>query len=169
MWAPLLVVLVGCAPEVGSEGWCDKMTETPQNEWSPKDAASFLKSCDMKKLYSGHETGNPSARIGKAEPLPGEKIRNARVMMENLRNALDMFRLDVGRYPTSEEGLAALKRGPSTAARWSGPYLRDELPTDPWGRPFLYRSQDDTYTIGSYGEDGREGGAGPAADIQIDG
>jgi general secretion pathway protein G len=70
--------------------------------------------------------------IGQSEKA---KPKVARTQMENLRNALDMFQLDVGRYPTTQEGLEALRVRPSSAARWSGPYLRDDLPNDPWGVP----------------------------------
>jgi general secretion pathway protein G len=89
--------------------------------------------------------------IGQSEKA---KPKAARVQLENLRNALDMFQLDVGRYPTSEEGLEALRSRPNSAPRWAGPYLRDELPIDPWGRAYVYRSPGEgggTYDIGSSG------------------
>ena len=88
------------------------------------------------------------------------------------RNALDMFQLDVGRYPTTEEGLQALRQRPSSAGRWSGPYLRDEVPVDPWGRPDVYRSPGEggaNFDLGSYGADGRSGGDGNNADIGVSG
>ena len=107
--------------------------------------------------------------IGQSEKA---KPKAARVQLENLRNALDMFQLDVGRYPTSEEGLEALRQRPNSAPRWAGPYLRDELPIDPWGRPYVYRNPGEgggNYDIGSYGADGRSGGAENNADIVISG
>jgi general secretion pathway protein G len=107
--------------------------------------------------------------IGQSEKA---KPKAARVQVENLRNALDMFQLDVGRYPTSEEGLQALRQRPNSAPRWAGPYLRDDLPNDPWGRPYVYRSPGEgggNYDIGSYGADGRSGGDENNADIVISG
>lgn len=107
--------------------------------------------------------------IGQSEKA---KPKAARVQLENLRNALDMFQLDVGRYPTTEEGLEALRGRPNSAPRWAGPYLRDELPIDPWGRPYVYRSPGEgggNYDIGSYGADGRAGGGENNADIVISG
>jgi len=107
--------------------------------------------------------------IGQSEKA---KPKAARVQLENLRNALDMFQLDVGRYPTSEEGLQALRSRPNSAPRWAGPYLRDEIPNDPWGRPYVYRNPGEgggNYDIGSYGADGRSGGEENNADIVISG
>jgi general secretion pathway protein G len=107
--------------------------------------------------------------IGQSEKA---KPKAARVQIEQLRNALDMFQLDVGRYPTTEEGLQALRQRPSSASRWSGPYLRDEVPVDPWGRPYVYRSPGEggaNFDLGSYGADGRSGGDGNNADIGVSG
>jgi general secretion pathway protein G len=107
--------------------------------------------------------------IGQSEKA---KPKAARVQIEQLRNALDMFQLDVGRYPTTEEGLQALRQRPSSAGRWSGPYLRDEVPVDPWGRPYVYRSPGEggaNFDLGSYGADGRSGGDGNNADIGVSG
>jgi general secretion pathway protein G len=104
--------------------------------------------------------------IGQSEKA---KPKVARTQMENLRNALDMFQLDVGRYPTTQEGLEALRVRPSSAARWSGPYLRDDLPNDPWGSPYQYRSEGGSYEILSFGADGRSGGEGNDADVSVSG
>ena len=107
--------------------------------------------------------------IGQSEKA---KPKAARVQLENLRNALDMFQLDVGRYPTTEEGLESLRVRPNSAPRWAGPYLRDEIPVDPWSRPYVYRSPGEgggNYDIGSYGADGRAGGDQLNADIVISG
>lgn len=100
------------------------------------------------------------------------KPKTARIQLENLRNSLDMFQLDVGRYPTTNEGLEALRNRPGSVPRWSGPYLRDELPLDPWGNSYFYRSPGEGgsgYDIGSYGADGRAGGGDSGADIIISG
>jgi len=107
--------------------------------------------------------------IGQSEKA---KPKTARVQLENLRNALDMFQLDVGRYPSTQESLEALRMRPNSAPRWAGPYLRDELPLDPWGNPYFYRSPGEGgsgYDVGSYGSDGRSGGAETGADIVVSG
>lgn len=96
----------------------------------------------------------------------------AKTQMEMLGAALDAYRLDNGRYPTTEQGLAALWQAPASeprAANWRGPYLRKQVPTDPWGTPYVYRvpgAQSGTaYDLLSYGADGKPGGDGEAADI----
>jgi len=96
----------------------------------------------------------------------------ARAQIEMLGAALDAYRLDNARYPTTEQGLAALWQAPSAEPRpvnWRGPYLRKAVPMDPWGAPYLYRSpgtQSGTgYDLLSYGADGKAGGDGEAADI----
>ena len=97
----------------------------------------------------------------------------ARAQVEMLGSALDAFRLDNDVYPTTEQGLEALRREPLGEPRprdWRGPYLRKDVPTDPWGRPYLYRSPSAAdawgYELASYGRDGREGGSGEDADIR---
>jgi general secretion pathway protein G len=73
--------------------------------------------------------------------LGGARSSVARQSIERIVAILDLYRLDAGRYPTSEEGLQALVQRPSGAAAWNGPYLRGEgLPVDPWNRPYEYRS-----------------------------
>ena len=96
----------------------------------------------------------------------------ARSQIEMLGAALDAHRLDVGRYPTTAEGLAILRDAPSDptlATRWQGPYLRKALPLDPWGGPYVYRSPGEENPLGydlvSYGSDREAGGEGDAADI----
>ena len=90
----------------------------------------------------------------------------ATAQIENLAAALDMFRFDVGRYPTTQEGLQALRQRPAGLERWNGPYLKKEVPRDPWGNAYFYRSldQNETYEIISYGADGMAGGSGENAD-----
>lgn len=78
----------------------------------------------------------------------------------NISVALDLFELDNGRYPTTEEGLSSLRTKPASAINWKGPYLKRE-PQDPWGSPYMYRSPGDynpDYDLYSYGPDGKEGG-----------
>jgi general secretion pathway protein G len=94
------------------------------------------------------------------------KLKAAKAQVEMFGTALDTFRLDVGRYPTSEEGLKALREKPSGAERWDGPYLPKEIPSDPWGRPYVYQSPGNhgEYDLLSYGADGVEGGEGENQD-----
>lgn len=91
----------------------------------------------------------------------------AKAQIELFGTALDTFRLDVGRYPTSQEGMAALMQKPGGVDRWDGPYLRKDLPPDPWGTPYVYKSPGDhgVYDIISYGADGAPGGDGNNRDI----
>lgn len=91
----------------------------------------------------------------------------ARAQVELLGTALDTFRLDTGRYPTSQEGLEALRTAPAGLGGWDGPYLRKSVPADPWGRPYVYRSPGEhgDYDLLSLGEDGSPGGEGDAADV----
>lgn len=104
------------------------------------------------------------SQVGKTEQAV------AKSQIEAYRRALGAYRLDVGGFPTTEEGLDALLRKPASAIRWNGPYLEKAVPPDPWGRPYQYRSpgaQGD-FDIVSYGKDGQPGGAGDAADITND-
>ena len=91
----------------------------------------------------------------------------AKSQIAELESTLDVFRLDVGRYPMSEEGLQALNTRPGNLEKWDGPYLRKALPLDPWGHPYLYRfpGQHGDYDLLSLGADGQEGGEGEATDI----
>ena len=90
----------------------------------------------------------------------------AKAQIELLGQALDQYRLDVGRYPTTQEGLNALNVNPG-ADRWQGPYLKKELPQDPWGRSYLYQypGNHGEYDLYSLGLDGAPGGEGEDADI----
>ncbi len=80
----------------------------------------------------------------------------------HLSTALDLFELGVGRFPTTQEGLAALRTAPSGATGWKGPYLKRDVPKDPWGKKYAYRSPGqhnrEDYDLFSYGPDGVEGG-----------
>jgi general secretion pathway protein G len=95
------------------------------------------------------------------------KQKAAKAQIELFGTALDALRLDVGRYPTTEEGLGALRAKPSGMDQWKGPYLPKELPVDPWGRPYIYKcpGEHEEYDILSYGLDGTEGGDGENQDI----
>ena len=91
----------------------------------------------------------------------------ARAQIEQLGKALDTYRLDVGTYPSTEQGLQALVVKPDGVDRWQGPYLVKGVPPDPWGRPYRYKMPGDhgDYDMTSYGLDGQPGGTGEAADV----
>jgi len=101
------------------------------------------------------------AQIGKSE------VKTARAQIDALGKALDQFRLDVGRYPTSEEGLAALNERPAGDTRWTGPYLKKGVPPDPWGSQYVYRAPGEhgEYDLLSHGKDRQPGGTGEAEDL----
>ena len=91
----------------------------------------------------------------------------ARAQIEQLGKALDTYRLDVGVYPTSDQGLNALVAKPDGVDRWQGPYLQKQVPGDPWGRAYKYKSPGDhsDYDLYSYGSDNAPGGVGEAQDV----
>lgn len=94
--------------------------------------------------------------------LSESKVKTAQIQMENLASALDLFYLDAGRYPSTEEGLGALAVRPAGVSSWNGPYLKTAgVPKDPWGHNYLYRApgQNGPYDVGSLGPEGREGGS----------
>jgi general secretion pathway protein G len=103
-------------------------------------------------LLAGYVAPRYFSQVGKSE------IQVARAQIESFEKALDQFRLDKRRYPSTEEGLQAIQ-----------PYLRKGLPNDPWGRPYVYRTpgQSGEFQILSYGRDGKAGGAGDDADIGL--
>ncbi|AWM02452.1 type II secretion system major pseudopilin GspG [Bradyrhizobium amphicarpaeae] len=99
--------------------------------------------------------------------LSESKAKAAKIQIESFSSALDLYFLDLGRYPTSNEGLSALTRNTNQAG-WNGPYLRGGVvPNDPWGHIYVYRAPAASapYEIISLGSDGQEGGGGTAADI----
>jgi general secretion pathway protein G len=101
--------------------------------------------------------------------LSGAKVRAAHVQIESFKNAIDLFVLDVGRYPTTAEGLAILVTHPANVASWNGPYLKSgAVPRDPWNNAYVYRSPGQNgrkFEIVSFGSDGHDGGTDSAADI----
>jgi general secretion pathway protein G len=100
--------------------------------------------------------------------LGGAKSKTATVQIADLEKALELFKLDVGRFPTSEEGLNALvAQPPSASVGWAGPYLKGSVPADPWGRAYQYRlNADGSVEIVSLGADGTAGGEGENADLR---
>ena len=97
------------------------------------------------------------------------KVGAAKADLSTLAGALRNFRLDNDRYPTTEEGLNALRTAPNGTNSWKGPYLEKDVPNDPWTNPYDYRfpgsSGQDSFALRSFGSDGVEGGAGDAADL----
>lgn len=100
-------------------------------------------------------------QLGKSE------VKTARAQIDSLGKALDQYRLDMGHYPSTEQGLAALWTKPADEPKWAGPYLSKEPPKDPWGREYIYRcpGQHGDYDLSSLGKDGREGGTAEDEDI----
>ena len=100
--------------------------------------------------------------------LGGAKSKTAGVQIADLDKSLELFKLDVGRYPTTEEGLDALVKRPGAVNGWNGPYIKGELPRDPWGNAYRYASPgaNGGIDIISLGSDGAPGGEGEAADVR---
>ena len=101
--------------------------------------------------------------------LTQSKVKTAKIQIESLSAALDLYYLDNSRYPTQSEGLVALVQKPGSAGFWNGPYLKTgAVPLDPWGHPYLYKIPGDrsAYEIASYGVAGEAGGADPASLIK---
>jgi general secretion pathway protein G len=101
------------------------------------------------------------AQVGRSEQAA------ARAQIQSFSRALASYRLDVGSFPNSEEGLAALVNRPANATKWNGPYLEKAVPLDPWGHAYIYRApgSNGDYEVVSYGKDGQPSGTGDAADI----
>lgn len=102
--------------------------------------------------------------------LDSSKIKAARTQIEMLGAAMDTYRLDMSRYPSTENGIAALTEKPTDAAeaaKWRGPYLKKRVDKDPWGNSYIYKSpgEKSDYELSSLGADGKEGGSGDDADI----
>ena len=100
-------------------------------------------------------------QIGKSE------TKVTRAQLDALQKALDQYRIDTGRYPSTQQGLTALNTRPAEESKWQGPYLAKAVPPDPWNRTYIYRSpgQQGEYDLSSLGRDGAPGGTGDNADI----
>ena len=100
-------------------------------------------------------------QIGKSE------IKAARAQIDGFEKALEQYRIDTGRFPSTEQGLQALFVKPGNEAKWGGPYLKKAPPSDAWGQPYQYKSPGEhgEFDLFSYGKDGRAGGSGEGADI----
>ena len=112
-------------------------------------------------LLAGYVGPKYFAQVGKSE------IKVTRAQIDAVEKALDQYRLDTGHYPSSEQGLAALNAAPTNEPKWEGPYLKKNVPPDPWGNPYNYKMPGDhgEFDLFSYGKDGQPGGSGEAADI----
>jgi general secretion pathway protein G len=112
-------------------------------------------------LLAGYVGPKYFAQIGKSE------VKVARAQIDALEKALDQYRLDTGHYPSAEQGLAALFVRPNNEQKWAGPYLKKDVPPDPWGKPFVYKipGEHGEFDLISLGKDGQPGGSGEAADI----
>lgn len=113
-------------------------------------------------LLAGYVGPRYFGQIGKSE------TKLARVQIDALEKAIDQSRLDPGRFPPQEVGLAALVERPNNEPKWAGPYLKKGVPLDPWGRPYIYKipGQRGDYDLISYGKDGRQGGSGDGEDVR---
>jgi general secretion pathway protein G len=115
-------------------------------------------------LLAGYVAPRYFSQVGRSE------VQVARAQIDSLEKALDQFRLDTRHYPSAEQGLDALVLKPANETNWTGPYLKKAVPTDPWGRPYVYRvpgSKGD-FDLYSLGKDGKPGGTGEDADIGLD-
>ncbi|MDG0854993.1 type II secretion system major pseudopilin GspG [Roseateles puraquae] len=112
-------------------------------------------------LLAGYVGPKFFGQIGKSE------VKAARAQIDALQKALDQYRLDVGRYPSTDQGLAVLVTKPADEPKWAGPYLAKAVPKDPWGNDYQYRSPGEhgEYDLLSFGKDGRPGGEGEDADL----
>jgi general secretion pathway protein G len=103
--------------------------------------------------------------------VDSSRVQTAAVQIKNFKGTLETMRLDIGRFPTQEEGLQLLTKAPlddRTKVRWRGPYLDEEVPLDPWGNPYQYSlpgSGGQPFALYSFGADGKRGGEGYDADI----
>jgi general secretion pathway protein G len=100
--------------------------------------------------------------------LGDSKTKAAKIQIQSIEQALDLYALDTGQYPSSSEGLEVLMQRPGGVITWNGPYLKGNVvPKDPWGKPYIYRSPGEhgPYDIMSYGPNGQEGGSGATASI----
>jgi general secretion pathway protein G len=113
-------------------------------------------------LLAGFVAPRYFAQVGKSQ------VKAARSQIDALEKALDQYRIDMGRYPTTEEGMDALVVAPINEPNWGGPYLKKAVPLDPWGHPYVFASpgtHNNDVDLSSYGKDGRPGGTGENADL----
>jgi general secretion pathway protein G len=112
-------------------------------------------------MLAGYVGPRYFAQVGKSQ------VKTARAQIDALEKALDQYRLDTGHYPSMEQNLISLVTRPSAEPKWDGPYLKKNVPDDPWGNPYVYLipGQHSEFDLVSYGKDGQPGGANEAADV----
>lgn len=112
-------------------------------------------------LLAGYVAPRYFAQVGKSE------VKATRAQIDAFEKSLEAYRLDVGKYPTTEQGLAALMTPPTGASNWQGPYLKKSIPLDPWKNAYQYRlpGEHGDFDIYSFGRDGKPGGQKEDADI----
>ena len=112
-------------------------------------------------LLIGYVAPRYFSQVGKSE------VQVAKAQIESFEKALDLYRMDARRYPSTEQGLKALNEKPANEPNWKGPYLRKAIPADPWGNAYVYRQPGakNEFDLLSYGRDGKPGGAGEDADL----
>ncbi|MFZ2649330.1 MAG: type II secretion system major pseudopilin GspG [Burkholderiaceae bacterium] len=112
-------------------------------------------------LLAGYVGPRYFAQIGKSE------IKVVRAQIDGFEKALEQYRIDTGRFPSTEQGLAALYAKPNNETKWIGPYLKKAPPPDAWGHAYQYKSPGEhgEFDLFSFGKDGRSGGSGEDADI----
>ena len=112
-------------------------------------------------LLAGYVGPKYFEQIGKSE------TKTAKAQIDALGKALDQYRIDTGHYPNAEQGLAALNKNPGNESKWAGPYLKKNIPNDPWDKPYLYKSPGEhgDYDLCSFGKDGQAGGEKESEDI----
>lgn len=112
-------------------------------------------------LLAGYVAPRYFSQVGKSE------VQVAKAQIDALEKALDQYRLDTRQLPTTEQGLAVLVNRPANEPNWNGPYLKKTAPSDPWGRPYVYRvpGEKKEFDLYSFGRDGKPGGTGDDADI----
>lgn len=112
-------------------------------------------------LLAGYVGPKYFEQIGKSE------TKTAKAQIDSLGKALDQYRIDTGHYPSTEQGLDALNIKPNNENKWSGPYLKKNVPNDPWDKPYLYVSPGEhgDYDLYSLGKDGQQGGTKESEDV----
>ncbi|MDP2071316.1 type II secretion system major pseudopilin GspG [Methylotenera sp.] len=112
-------------------------------------------------LLAGYVGPKYFEQIGKSE------TKTARAQIDALGKALDQYRIDVGQYPTTEQGLVALNKNAANDTKWAGPYLKKAVPNDPWNKPYLYKSPGEhgDFDLYSFGKDGQQGGTKESEDV----
>jgi general secretion pathway protein G len=112
-------------------------------------------------LLAGYVGPKYFEQIGKSE------TKTAKAQIDSLGKALDQYRIDTGHYPSTEQGLDALNIKPNNENKWSGPYLKKNVPNDPWDKPYSYVSPGEhgDYDLYSLGKDGQQGGTKESEDV----